>query len=108
MALEQYGSTTTYNLENVLYQNIVNSDYYTKTCEQLLTWDQIVDEIYEHVDHVEPWMSGNMRGPSTAFCLLYRLCTLKLNVKQVKDLLDHRDSPYIRAVSMQWAMQVAY
>lgn len=26
------------------------------------------------VDNVEPWMSGNARGPSTAFNLLYRLC----------------------------------
>jgi hypothetical protein len=26
------------------------------------------------VENVEPWMSGNARGPSTAFNLLYRLC----------------------------------
>ncbi len=58
----------------------------------------MVDEIYENVQHVEPWMSGNARGASTAFCLLHRLFTLKLSVRQVRDLLDHKDSPYIRAV----------
>lgn len=29
------------------------------------------------VQDVEPWMSGNARGPSTAFTLLYRLCQVR-------------------------------
>jgi hypothetical protein len=106
LRMEQHGNTTTFNVENVLRQNILSSDYYQKTCEPLTTWDQIVDEIYEHVDHVEPWMSGNARGPSSAFCLMYRLFTLKPNVKQIKDLIDHVDSPYIRAVRLQTAIHV--
>lgn len=57
-----------------------------------------MDEIYENVEDVEPWMSGNARGPSTAFSLLHRLLTLRLDSQQVKALLNHRDSPYIRAV----------
>ncbi|GFH15852.1 uncharacterized protein HaLaN_12160, partial [Haematococcus lacustris] len=43
-------------------------------------------------------MSGNARGPSTAFCLLYRLFSLGLSVGEVRQLVDHKDSPYIRAV----------
>ena len=97
-AMEQHGNTTTFNLENVLYQNIQTSLYYRETCDKLTTWEHCVDEMYENVDHVEPWMSGNARGPSTAFCLVYRLGELKPTVKQVKDLIDHSDSPYIRAV----------
>lgn len=58
-----------------------------------------MDEIYECVEDVEPWMSGNARGPSTAFSLLHRLFTLKLSSKQVKETINHHDSPYIRAVS---------
>lgn len=97
--MEIHGSNTTFNLENVLRQNILSSDYYKGTCSELSNCSDIVDEIYESVDHVEPWMSGNARGPSTAFCLLHRLFTLKLSAKEVKGMLDHKDSPYIRAVS---------
>lgn len=35
---------------------------------------------------------------STAFCLLYKLYTLRLTRKQVNGLLSHTDSPYIRAL----------
>ncbi|GAX83496.1 hypothetical protein CEUSTIGMA_g10921.t1 [Chlamydomonas eustigma] len=105
--MEQYGNATTFNVENVLRQNILSSEYYNKTCGELISWEDVVDEIYENVDHVEPWMSGNARGPSTAFCLLYRLFEMKLNVKQVKDLLDHKDSPYIRAVGFLYLRYVA-
>ncbi|GIL42841.1 hypothetical protein Vafri_697 [Volvox africanus] len=105
--MEIYGSDTTYNLENVLRQNILGSDYYRQTCTSLNNWSDIVDEVYENVDHVEPWMSGNARGASSAFCLLHRLFTLKLNAKQIKDMLDHRDSPYIRAVGFLYLRYVA-
>ncbi len=87
-----------YNLEPVLRTNIIGSDYYVKTCEQLLSWSDVVDEIWSSVTHVEPWMSGNARGPSSAFCLMHRLAALKISSKEVKDLLEHADSPYIRAV----------
>lgn len=35
---------------------------------------------------------------STAYCLLYKLYTLKLTRKQVNGLLTHTDSPFIRAL----------
>lgn len=55
-------------------------------------------QIYYKVDNVEPWMSGNARGATSAFCLLVRLGQLKPTDEQVQQLLDHTDSPYIRAV----------
>jgi len=70
--MEQYGNTTTYNVESVLRKNIVDSEYYRDTCLKLTTWEELVDEIYYSVHDVEPWMSGNARGASTAFCLLFR------------------------------------
>lgn len=70
--MEQYGNTTTYNVESVLQKNIVNSEYFRDTCMKLSTWEEVVDEIFYSVSDVEPWMSGNARGASTAFCLLYR------------------------------------
>ena len=70
--MEQYGNTASYNVESVLHKNIVGSEYYNKTCIKLEDWGQVVDEIWETVSDVEPWMSGNARGASTAFCLLFR------------------------------------
>lgn len=84
-------------LEKVLCMNILSSDYF-KELYRLKTYHEVVDEIYNQVDHVEPWMTGNCRGPSTAFCLLYKFFTMKLTVKQMHGLLKHEDSPYIRAV----------
>jgi pre-mRNA-splicing factor 38B len=72
------------------------------------------------VNHLEPWekgsrrtqgltgMCGGVRGVggggivSTAFCLLYKLYTLKLTRKQVVGLITHKDSPYIRALGFMY------
>jgi pre-mRNA-splicing factor 38B len=85
-------------MEKVLSVNILSSDYF-KELFKYKTYHKVVDEIYNQVDHVEPWMTDNCRGPSSAFCLLYKLFTMKLTVKQMHGLLKHQDSPYIRAVS---------
>ena len=97
--MEIYGNTATFNVENVLKQNIVGSDYYRNDCMRLLSWSEVIDEIYYNVTDVEPWMSGNARGASSAFCLLYRLFSLKLTEQEVRDTINHPDSPYIRAVT---------
>lgn len=97
--MEIYGNPTTFNLENVLRQNIVACDYYRNDCVKLEDWQQVIDEIYNAVEHVEPWIGGNARGPSTAFCLLHRLATIRMSVEETSATLNHADSPYIRAVS---------
>jgi pre-mRNA-splicing factor 38B len=97
--MEQYGNLTTYNLESVLKQNIGNSDYYRNDCASLTTWEAVIDAIYDQVDYLEPWLAGNARGPSTAFCLLHRLFVLKPTEEQVRATITHEDSVYIRAVS---------
>ncbi|EFJ15936.1 hypothetical protein SELMODRAFT_234158 [Selaginella moellendorffii] len=56
----------------------------------------VVDEISNRVDHLE----GNFRGPSPAFCLLFKLFTMKLTDEQIQGLLNHADSPYVRAVRL--------
>jgi pre-mRNA-splicing factor 38B len=55
------------------------------------------------VDYVEPWLAGNARGPSTAFCLLYRLFELKPSEEEVQATINHEDSVYIRAVRVALA-----
>ena len=53
-------------------------------------------------------MCGGVRGVggggivSTAYCLLYKLYTLKLTRKQVGGLIVHKDSPYIRALGFMY------
>lgn len=59
----------------------------------------VVDEIYNEVSYVEPWVAGKGLGTaSSAFCLLFKLFQMKLSRKQIKVLLNHQDSPYIRAL----------
>nr|GMC56899.1 pre-mRNA splicing factor SR-like 1 isoform X1 [Ipomoea batatas] len=93
-------------LEKVLSMNILSSDYF-RDLLRLKTYHEVIDEIYNQVDHVEPWMTGNCRGPSTAFCLLYKFFTMKLTVKQMHGLLKHPDSPYIRAVGFLYLRYLA-
>jgi pre-mRNA-splicing factor 38B len=96
--MEQYGNLQTYNLESVLKQNIVNSDYYRNDCLKLTSWSEVIDQIFYDVKDVEPWMGGNVRGPSSAFCLLFRLFTLKPTEDEIHNTVTHEDSPFIRAV----------
>ncbi|XP_057438748.1 pre-mRNA splicing factor SR-like 1 [Lotus japonicus] len=77
-------------LEKVLCMNILSSDYF-KELYRLKTYHEVFDEIYNQVDLVEPWMTGNCRGPSTSCCLLYKFFTMN-------GLLKQPDSPYIRAI----------
>lgn len=105
MEVETSGKPIDSVLERVLCMNILSSDYF-KELYRLKSYHEVVDEIYNQVDHVEPWMTGNCRGPSTAFCLLYKFFTMKLTVKQMQGLLNHRDSPYIRAVGFLYLRYV--
>mmetsp|Transcript_5054 Transcript_5054/g.5734 ORF Transcript_5054/g.5734 Transcript_5054/m.5734 type:complete len:485 (+) Transcript_5054:351-1805(+) len=86
-----------YNVNTLLAKNIRESKYFKDLFEKT-TFAQVVDEIYYKVDHVEPWMQAPSNTPSTAFCLLYKLFTMKMTNKQMNSLLNHGDSPYIRAL----------
>lgn len=65
---------------------------------KIIDWNTLVDEIYYEVKHVEPWTPGATKTPSTAFCLLLRLFTIRCSEKQMKLMLNHADSPYIRCI----------
>ncbi|CAL1688716.1 unnamed protein product [Lasius platythorax] len=87
---------------------------------ELKTYHEVIDEIYYKVSHLEPWekgsrktagqtgMCGGVRGVgaggivSTAYCLLYKLFTLRLTRKQLNGLINHPDSPYIRALGFMY------
>ena len=94
--LAVWGNPETMNLHNVLYLNIKASPYFKTKLPQLRTYHEVIDEIYYKVTSLEPFFKGT--NASTAFCLLYKLFTLKLTERQMEGLLDHPDSPHIRAL----------
>ncbi|KAK9403999.1 pre-mRNA-splicing factor 38B [Crotalus adamanteus] len=119
-ALPLWGNEKTMNLNPMILTNILSSPYFKVQLYELKTYHEVVDEIFFKVTHVEPWekgsrktagqtgMCGGVRGVgtggivSTAFCLLYKLFTLKLTRKQVMGLITHIDSPYIRALGFMY------
>ncbi|CEG44173.1 Putative RNA binding protein [Plasmopara halstedii] len=95
--LSIHGNDTTYNLNTLLHQNILQSAYFHELYK-FKTYHEVVDEIYYRVDHAEPWSPGTARIPSSCFCLLHKFCLMRLTRKQMQGLLRHKDSPYIRVV----------
>ncbi|CAG9773018.1 unnamed protein product [Ceutorhynchus assimilis] len=119
-----YGNERTMNLNPLILTNIQSSHYFKVNLYELKTYHEVVDEIYYKVSHLEPWekgsrrtsgqtgMCGGVRGVgaggivSTAYCLLYKLFTLKLTKKQLNGLITHCDSPYIRALGFMYIRYV--
>uniref|UniRef100_A0A1B6J7V9 Pre-mRNA-splicing factor 38 n=2 Tax=Homalodisca liturata TaxID=320908 RepID=A0A1B6J7V9_9HEMI len=118
--LPLWGNERTMNLNALILTNIQSSHYFKVNLYELKTYHEVIDEIYYKVNHLEPWekgsrktagqtgMCGGVRGVgaggivSTAYCLLYKLFTLKLTRKQVNGLITHPDSPYIRALGFMY------
>ncbi|XP_063906265.1 pre-mRNA-splicing factor 38B-like [Zophobas morio] len=118
--LPLWGNERTMNLNPLILTNIQSSHYFKVNLYELKTYHEVVDEIYYKVNHLEPWekgsrrtsgqtgMCGGVRGVgaggivSTAYCLLYKLFTLKLTRKQVNGLINHCDSPFIRALGFMY------
>lgn len=115
-----HGNDKTMNLNSLILTNIQSSPYFKVNLYELKTYHEVIDEIYYKVDHLEPWekgsrktagqtgMCGGVRGVgaggivSSAFCLLYKLFTLRLTHKQVVGLCTHNDSPFIRGLGFMY------
>jgi len=80
-----------------LHTNIVEADYF-KALVQLQTCNDIIDEIKIRVNHVEPWSPGTARLPSSAFCLLVYLLTIRLTRLELDGMLSCEDNNYVRAL----------
>jgi len=118
--LSCWGNQQSMNLNPLILTNITGSPYFKVQLFNIKTYHELVDEIYYKVDHLEPWergsrktsgqtgMCGGVRGVgaggivSSAYCLLYKLYTLKLTKKQLNGLLVHCDSPYIRGLGFMY------
>jgi PRP38 family len=90
------GDDTTFHFNPLLLQNCIQSPYFQKCCENLNDWKSVVDEIFYEVKSLQVFQVG--KQPSSAFCLLLRLLTLRITPQQMDSTLSHIDSPYIRAI----------
>ena len=91
-----WGDDSTFHFNPVLLQNCIQSPYFQKCCNNLKDWNSVIDEIYYEVKSLLVFQVG--KQPSTAFCLLLRLLTLRITSNQLISTLKHPDSPYIRAI----------
>eukprot|EP01134_Creolimax_fragrantissima_P007478 CFRG7478T1 len=100
--LETYGNKTTMNLNDILYRNILASRYFSQDLMEIETFEKLVAEMYRQVTDLEPFMPGIGNKATSAFCLLYKLYTLKITENQLVALLDNQDSSYVRGIGFLW------
>ena len=96
--LPLWGPDDSFHFNPLLLKNTIHSPYFQKCCQTLTDWNAVVDQIYYEVKHVQPFSSPTDKTPSTAFCLLLRMLTLRMTDHQMDSALKHPDSPYIRAI----------
>ncbi|KAK6033872.1 PRP38 family protein [Cooperia oncophora] len=108
------------NLNGLVLENVKESYYYKNHLVEIDTAQQLLDEVFYKVKHLEPWekgtrkvqgmtgMCGGVRGVgaggvvSSAFCLLYRFFKVRLTRKQLISMINSRVSPYIRGLGFMY------
>jgi len=93
-----------YNLNPVLRENILQSDYF-KSLLQFTTFEEVLEEIYSKVTYATPFIP-NTRTPSSCFCLLMKFFQMKLTYRQLEVLLEHTDSPLIPVMGLLYIRYV--
>lgn len=112
--MQLWGNQTTMNMNNLVLENIVQSTYYKNYLIEVTTFQQAMEEI-GYITHLEPWERGTRKAPgtgmcggvrgvssggviSTAFCILYKMFTLRLTRKQLVSMINHTQSVYARGI----------
>ena len=90
-----HGDQATFNVNHLLRENITNSGYY-KDLFHLRFFDEIKEEILLRVTHAEAWQNQAASIPSSMFCCLYRLMNMRLSENQLSQLMNSKESPYLR------------
>jgi PRP38 family len=104
LQLPLWGDDTSFHFNPMLLQNCILSPYFQKCCANLKDWNAVIDEIYYEVKSLQVFQVG--KQPSTAFCLLLRLLTLRMTSQQLDATVKHTDSPYIRAIGFLYLRYV--
>ena len=113
-AADPHGAAS-YNINNMLLEAIRLSDLFWEIAKHT-TFEAVVDQIYYECTYATPWVPGThkanrnaglqsaVRGvsnaglPGAAYTFLLKLYILKLTRPQIRALMEHTDSPYIRAL----------
>jgi len=95
----------TYNIHPVLRQKIIQSDYYKNDLAGITTFQEVVDEVYSKVTYACPHIPNTMHV-SSAFCLLHKLFTLPVTYRQLEELINHPDSPFLRVTGLLYVRYV--
>mmetsp|Transcript_121505 Transcript_121505/g.278434 ORF Transcript_121505/g.278434 Transcript_121505/m.278434 type:complete len:519 (-) Transcript_121505:166-1722(-) len=82
-------------LSPVLKDRVFGSIYF-KGIFRLETFDEFIDELYSSADHADPY-SGTVDIPSALWCILFKLFKFRLTGDQLFQMLNNRESPYVRA-----------
>lgn len=59
--LPLWGNAQTMNLNTLVLENIVQSTYYKNYLNEVTLFQQVVDEVYYNVAHLEPWERGTRK-----------------------------------------------
>merc|ERR1719201_3146739 len=86
-----------FNLGAQLRADILKSPYWKQTLATLESFEAVKEELFG-ATHVEPMESVSV--PSQFMCCLYKLFTIKLGRSQINELLESRDSVYIRCAGV--------
>lgn len=92
-------NTKTFGFPPLLQSHIVESAHF-KTVMGMETFEQVVDELFQYADGVEPYAMANLQAPSCLFVCVYRLFAMGLEVVQLRQLLESNDSPFVRCAGV--------
>eukprot|EP00930_Biecheleria_cincta_P025318 TRINITY_DN1804_c0_g1_i1.p1 TRINITY_DN1804_c0_g1~~TRINITY_DN1804_c0_g1_i1.p1 ORF type:complete len:650 (+),score=157.37 TRINITY_DN1804_c0_g1_i1:25-1974(+) len=90
-------NTKTYGFSPLLQTHVVESAHF-KALLALDSFDQIVEEMQQFANSIEPYMANSNTTPSALFACLYRLFTMGIDSRQLRKLMDYLDNAYIRCL----------
>jgi len=86
-----------YGFSPLLQTHVVESAHF-KALVTLETFEQLVEEMYQYADNIEPYMANSSTTPSAMFCCLYRMFMLSIDGRQLHRLIDAVDNGYVRCI----------
>eukprot|EP00928_Gymnodinium_smaydae_P026576 TRINITY_DN20825_c0_g1_i1.p1 TRINITY_DN20825_c0_g1~~TRINITY_DN20825_c0_g1_i1.p1 ORF type:complete len:556 (+),score=151.73 TRINITY_DN20825_c0_g1_i1:78-1745(+) len=88
-----------FGLSPIIVQHISGSAHY----KELLTFEslnQVVNEMYQYADGIEPYAQNSNTTPSALFCCLYRIFAMGIDARQLMSLMDDLNNPYVRCLGI--------
>jgi len=79
-----------------LFQSHITESQHFKSLTTFESLGQVMEEIANFADTVEPYLTNSSTIPSPLFCCVYRLFTMGMNARQLRRLIDNVDNTYVR------------